>query len=399
MDHAYWTSLAQTAERGCFDAVFLADGQSQGDITHGPLWNLEPLTLLSAMAAGTERIGLVCTIPASFYEPFPAARMLASLDHISGGRAGWNVVTSMFDAEAQNYGMDTLPVHAERYGRAAEFVQAALALWDSWDADAIRADPAGAYADMSKIRPVHHEGRHFRMAGPLNVPRSPQGRPVLFQAGASEDGRNLAARHAEGVYSVAADLSSAQQYYRDVKARAARAGRDPGQVVVMPGLVSYIGSTAKEAAAARAELDGLVPVAQSLAQLGKFIQQDCISWELDAPVPRLAPASEFSGPAGRYATILRLVETERPTVRQLLDRLAAGGGHCTMAGTPEQVADGIQHWFENGGADGFNLMPPVLPGSLEEFVDRVVPLLQRRGLFRNRYTTRTLRGHLLGVDA
>ncbi len=398
LDPGYWTGLAQTAERGYFDAVFLADGQSQGDISHGPLWNLEPLTLLSAMAVGTDRIGLVCTVPASFYQPFPAARMLASLDHISRGRAGWNVVTSMFDAEAQNYGMDALPVHAERYGRAAEFVQAALALWESWDTDAVGAEPGGSYADMSKIRPVHHDGRNFRVAGPLNVPRSPQGSPVLFQAGASDDGRNLAAQYAEGVYSVAADLPSAQDYYRDVKARVVRAGRNPGQVVVMPGLVSYIGGTAKEAAAARAELDGLVPVSQSLAQLGKFIQHDCSGWELDAPVPRLAPASDFTGPAGRYATILRLIETEQPTVRQLLDRLAAGGGHCTMAGTPEQVADQIQHWFENGGADGFNLMPPVLPGSLEEFVDRVVPLLQRRGLFRTGYKTRTLRGHLLGSD-
>lgn len=394
LDPAYWTGLARTAERGLFDAVFLADGQSAGDLSHGPLWNLEPLTLLSAMAAGTERIGLVSTMAASFHEPFTAARMLASLDHISGGRAGWNVVTSMFDIEARNFGQEHLPPHAERYGRAKEFIDVALGLWDSWGADAVSGDPSGNYADMSKIRPLLYEGRHFRVAGPLNVPRSPQGRPVLFQAGASEHGRDLAAHYAEGVYSVAADLAGAQEYYGDVKARIARAGRNPDQVLIMPGLVTYVGTTAREAAAARAEVDALVPMQQSLEQLGRFVARDCTEWELDAPVPPLVPASDFTGPAGRYATILHMVDDGKPTVRQLLGRLAAGGGHATMAGTPEQVADGVQRWFEHGGADGFNLMPPVLPGSLEEFVDRVVPVLQRRGLFRKQYGATTLRGHL-----
>ncbi len=239
-----------------------------------------------------------------------------------------------------------------------------------------------------------HEGEYFRVDGRLNVPRSPQGRPVLFQAGASAPGRDLAAKYAEGIYAVAYDLPSAQEYYGDVKARIGRAGRNPEQVLIMPGLVTYIGSTKKAAAAAQAAADGYLPVENSLAQLGRFIQRDCSDWELDQPVPELAPALSFTGPAGRYATILRIVETEKPTVRQLLGRLAAGGGHCTMVGTPEDVADGIEQWFVHGGADGFNLMPPVLPGSLEEFVDRVVPVLQRRGLFRTRYEGSMLREHL-----
>lgn len=393
-DIRYYERLAQTAERGLFDAVFFADGQSAGDPAAGPLWHLEPLTMLAAIARATDRIGLVATVSSTFYEPFHAARMLASLDHISGGRVGVNVVTSMFDAEARNHGMATMPSHAERYARAAEFIDVALGLWNSWDDGALLRDRAGCYADAALVRPVLHEGSHFRVDGPLNVPRSPQGSPVLFQAGASEPGRELAARYAEGVYAVAYDLPSAQAYYRDVKRRISEAGRDPEAVAIMPGLVTYVAATEGEARAKQAAVDARLPVEASLAQLGRFVQRDCSGWELDAPVPALVPASDFTGPQGRYATILRIIETERPTVRQLLGRLAAGGGHVTMVGTPEQVADEMQRWFGQGGADGFNLMPPLLPESLEDFVKLVVPVLQRRGLFRTEYTGSTLRGHL-----
>ncbi len=396
-DIEYYERLAQSAERGLFDAVFFADGHSAGDTSAGPRWFLEPLTALAAMARATTRIGLVSTVSATFYTPFHAARMLASLDHISRGRVGWNVVTSMFDTEARNHGLAAMPAHAERYGRAAEFIDVALRLWDSWDDDALLTSRDGAYADPARIRQLHHDGPNFRVDGPLNVPRPPQGRPVLFQAGASEPGRDLAARYAEGIYAVAYDLPSAQAYYADVKRRIAKAGRDPERVAIMPGLVTYIGSTEAEARAKQAATDALLPAEQSLAQLGMFVQQDCSSWELDAVVPALPPSSDFTGPQGRYATILRIIEAERPTVRQLLGRLAAGGGHATMIGTPEQVADGIERWFRSGGADGFNLMPPLLPDSLDEFVDRVVPVLQRRGLFRTAYTADTLRGHL-GLD-
>lgn len=395
-DIRFYERLAQTAERGLFDAIFFADGQSAGNPAAGPLWHLEPLTALAAIARATERIGLVATVSASFYEPFHAARLLASLDHLSGGRAGVNVVTSMFDAEARNFGMAALPAHAERYARAAEFIEVLQGLWDGWDEDALLADRTGNYADPARIRPLVHVGEHFRVAGPLNIPRPPQGRPVLFQAGASEPGRNLAAAHAEGVYAVAYDLPSAQAYYSDVKARAMAAGRDPDSLVIMPGLVTYVGATAALARAKQAAADACLPTEAALAQLSGFVGRDAGRWELDAPVPDLAPASAFTGPAGRYATILRIIEVEQPTVRQLLGRLAAGGGHATMVGTPEQVADGIQEWFESGGADGFNLMPPLLPDSLADFVDQVVPVLQGRGLFRTHYTAATLRGHLAG---
>ncbi|MGF0310403.1 LLM class flavin-dependent oxidoreductase [Rhodococcus sp. IEGM1428] len=390
---SYYEELAQLAERGKFDAVFFADGHSVRDPAGAGTWFLEPITALSAMARATTHIGLVTTVSSTFYTPFHAARMLASLDHISGGRAGWNVVTSMFDAEARNHGMDAIPAREERYARAEEFVDTALALWDSWDADALTLDRTGAYADPAKVHSIDHDGKHFRVDGPLTVPRSPQGRPVLFQAGASGPGRDLAAKYAEAIYAVAYDLVAAQSYYDDVKARIAHAGRDSAAVGIMPGLVTYIGSTMDEARRKKAELDQLLPTEQSLAMLSTFTGQDCAAWELDEPVPPLPPAAEFTGPQGRYETILRIVEKDAPTVRELLGTLAAGGGHATMIGTPESIADEMESWIGRG-ADGFNLMCPRYPDSLTDFVDQVVPILQQRSLFRAEYTTSTLRGHL-----
>ncbi|QII08431.1 LLM class flavin-dependent oxidoreductase [Rhodococcoides fascians A25f] len=390
---SYYEELAQLAERGKFDAVFFADGHSVRDPAGAGTWFLEPITALSAMARATTHIGLVTTVSSTFYTPFHAARMLASLDHISGGRAGWNVVTSMFDAEARNHGMDVIPAREERYARAEEFVDTALALWDSWDADALTLDRAGAYADPAKVHAIDHDGKHFRVDGPLTVPRSPQGRPVLFQAGASGPGRDLAAKYAEAIYAVAYDLVAAQSYYDDVKARIVHAGRDSAAVGIMPGLVTYIGSTMDEARRKKAELDQLLPTEQSLAMLSTFTGQGCAAWELDEPVPPLPPAAEFTGPQGRYETILRIVEKDAPTVRELLGTLAAGGGHATMIGTPESIADEMESWIGRG-ADGFNLMCPRYPDSLTDFVDQVVPILQQRSLFRADYTSSTLRGHL-----
>lgn len=392
-DISYFEELARTAERGKLDAVFFADGQSADNMADGPRWYLEPLTTLAAMSRATERIGLISTVSSTFYTPFHAARLVASLDHISHGRMGWNVVTSMFDAEARNHGFDAMPDHAWRYARAEEFVEVVLRLWDSWTDDALQLQRQGVYADTSRLQAIGHKGDHFRVDGPLTVPRPPQGHPVLFQAGASDQGRDLAARRAEAIYAVAYDLPAAQEYYRDIKRRVHAAGRsDP--VPIMPGLVTYIGSTEAEARAKQRELDELLPPEDALRQLGLYVGRDCMEWELDAPVPPLQPLEDFPGPKGRYATVLRIIETERPTVRQLLGRLAAGGGHCTMVGTPEGIADEMERWLLNEGADGFNLMPPSLPGGIEDFVDHVVPVLQRRGLFRNDYESATLRGHL-----
>jgi len=392
-DIRYYERLAQTAERGKLDAVFFADSNSAGNVSDGSAFYLEPLTAMAAMSRATEKVGLISTVSSTFYTPFHAARLVASLDHISGGRIGWNVVTSMFDVEARNHGYDTMPNHAERYRRADEFVQAVLGLWDSWADDALKFDRQGHYADPAKVRPINHRGEFFRVDGPLNVPRPVQGHPVLFQAGSSEPGRELAARCAEAIYAVAYDLPAAQSYYRDIKRRVKAAGRDV-TVPIMPGLVTYVAPTEAEALAKQRELDELLPADASLRQLALFIGQDCSGWDLDAPVPTLPPLEAFSGPQGRYSTILRIIETEQPTLRQLLGRLAAGGGHCTMVGTPRQIADNMEHWFHNEGADGFNLMPPSLPAGIEDFVEQVVPELQRRGLFRTDYQGRTLREHL-----
>ncbi|HUH61219.1 MAG TPA: LLM class flavin-dependent oxidoreductase [Candidimonas sp.] len=392
-DIAYYEELARTAERGKLDAIFFADGQSADNVADGPRWFLEPLTAMAAISRATMHIGLISTVSSTFYTPFHAARLVASLDHISKGRMGWNVVTSMFDAEARNHGYPAMPDHDWRYGRAEEFVDTVLRLWDSWGDDALRMDREGAYADTSKVAPIYHQGEHFRVDGPLTVPRPPQGHPVLFQAGASEQGRDLAARRAEAIYAVAYDLASAQAYYRDIKQRVRAAGRkDP--VPIMPGLVTYVASTQAEAKAKQRELDELLPSADALRQLGQYVGQNCMDWDLDRPVPNLPTLEEFSGPKGRYATILRIIATERPTVRGLLGRLAAGGGHCTMVGTPDTIADEMARWLHNEGADGFNLMPPSLPGGIEDFVDHVVPVLQARGLFRKDYDSTTLRGHL-----
>ncbi len=392
-DPRYYEELAQLAEKGKLDAIFFADGQSTDNVSDGPRWFLEPLTLMSALARATERIGLISTVSSTFYTPFVAARMLCSLDHVSQGRMGWNVVTSMFDAEARNHGYKTMPDHTWRYARAEEFVDTALKLFDSWTDDALSLDRQGAYAQVEKVRPIGHEGEHFLVDGPLTLPRSPQGQPVLFQAGASEHGRDLAARKAEAIYAVAYDLPSAQAYYRDMKRRVQATGRGV-PLPIMPGLVTYVGSTMEEARRKQRELDELLPAQTSLRQLGSFIGQDCTGWELDAPVPSLPPLESFKGPKGRYATVLRIIQTEQPSVRELLGRLAAGGGHCTMVGTPESIADQIEHWWRNEGADGFNLMPPSLPDGVSDFVEQVIPVLQKRGLFRQEYTHSTLRGHL-----
>ena len=392
-DIRYYEALAQLAERGKLDAVFFADGHSADNLADGPRWFLEPLTAMAAMSRATERVGLISTVSSTFFTPFHAARMMASLDHISGGRMGWNVVTSMFDAEARNHGLDAMPDHAWRYARAEEFVAAVLALWDSWSDDALLRDRDGAYVKPGAVHAIDHKGRFFRVDGPLTVPRPPQGHPVLFQAGASDHGRDLAARRAEAIYAVAYDLPSAQAYYRDIKQRVRLAGRaDP--VPIMPGLVTYVGSTEHEAREKQRVLDELLPSQDALRQLSLYVGQDCSNWELDAPVPALPPLEAFTGPKGRYATVLRIIQTEQPTVRQLLGRLAAGGGHCTMVGTPEHIADEIERWFTNEGADGFNLMPPALPDSAHDFIEHVIPVLQKRGLFRTQYETRTLREHL-----
>src|SRR5690625_1216284 len=297
----YYIELARAAEAAKLDAVFFADGQFNFNVEQGPRWFIEPLSSLSALAAATESIGLITTVSSTFYTPFLAARMLASIDHISRGRVGANIVTSMYDAEARNYDYERMPTHEQRYERAQEFIEVMRDLWDSWSDEALVIDRQGQYANPQEIQPINHAGKHFLVDGPLTVPRPPQGHAVLFQAGSSEPGRDLAARRAEAIYAVAYDLTAAQAYYRDIKRRVKAAGRQDA-VPIMPGLVTYVASTQAEALAKQRELDELLPAKASLRQLESFIFQDCLSWDLDGPVPPLPPLEEFKGPKGRYAT-------------------------------------------------------------------------------------------------
>lgn len=393
---SYFEELAQLAESGCLDAVFFADGHSiNRTYSAGVPWLLEPITALSAIARATKHIGLVTTVSSSFYTPFHAARMLASLDHISGGRVGANIVTSMFDAEAQNHGFAALPKHAERYERADEFVRVLQRLWDSWTDQALPRDrELGTFIDPEQIRPINHTGKYFSVVGPLNVPRSPQGQPVLFQAGSSEAGRDFAAQFAEAIYSVSWDKDSAIEFATDMRTRLAAAGRGGTTVPILPGLVTYVAATREQAMEKKRALDAYLDIEAAIAQLNIFTGMDYSGHGLDAPVAPLPPAETFTGPQGRYLTVQRIIATMQPTLRELLGFLAAGGGHATMIGSANEVADKIQCWFDSGACDGFNLMCPAYPESLRDFVELVVPILQERGIFRSGYRGSTLRDNL-----
>jgi FMN-dependent oxidoreductase (nitrilotriacetate monooxygenase family) len=394
-DLQYFQELARTAERGLLDSVFLADGLALwGNVRYNALGGFEPLTLLSALATATERIGLIATVSTTFNEPFSTARAFASLDHLSGGRAGWNIVTSGTVDEARNFGRDEHLEHGLRYDRAREFVDVAVALWDSWDDDAIVLDrERGIYADTAKVLPIDHRGTHFAVRGPLNVPRSPQGHPLLVQAGSSEDGREFAARYAEAVFTAQQTLADAQTFYKDLKSRTARYGRAADEVRILPGICPVIGSTEAEARALEQELTDLQVPEYGLAQLSGMLGTDVTGLPLDGPLPELPDERDINGNRSRFTLVAELARREGLTLRQLIARLGGGRGHRVVAGTAEQIADQLQEWFTQGAADGFNIMPPYFPGGLDHFVDQVVPLLQARGLFRTEYTGRTLREH------
>ncbi|MDH6623425.1 FMN-dependent oxidoreductase (nitrilotriacetate monooxygenase family) [Streptomyces sp. LBL] len=393
LDH--YVRLARIAERGTFDSLFLADGpQLWGNLAQRPAGALEPLTLLTALATATEHIGLIATASTSYNSPYNLARRFASLDIISGGRAGWNIVTTAGAEAARNFGLAAEPAHAERYARAAEFLDVALKLWDSWEDDAIVADKAaGVWGDDAKIHPPRHQGTYFSVAGALNVPRTPQGYPLLVQAGSSEDGKGFAARYAEAVFTAQQTIEDAHTFYADLKSRTAATGRDPDHIKVLPGIVPVLGSTEAEALAAEQLLEDHIVYTHGTTRLEGLLQLEPGTLELDALLPAdLPPESAIEGARSRYTLIVELARRERLTVRQLIGRLGGGRGHLTFAGTPEQVADEIETWFTRGAADGFNIMPAVLPSGLDLFVDHVVPLLRTRGLLRAEYgPRRTLR--------
>jgi FMN-dependent oxidoreductase (nitrilotriacetate monooxygenase family) len=397
-DIRYYQDLARRAEAARFDSIFLADQLALGeDVAQAARSWLEPITTLAALAVSTSRIGLIATASTTYTEPFNLARQFASLDHISNGRIGWNIVTSWLAAAAGNYGDAGQVSHADRYARGEEFMAVVKALWDSWAEDAVIDDRTGGrYAKADRIRPISHKGVHYQVAGPLNLPRCPQGRPVLVQAGSSDTGRRFAARHAEAVFTAHMEKATAQAFYADLKALVAADGREPDHVLILPGLSPMIGSTAAEAQRLARELNELSDPEVGRKRLsGRFGGHDFSHLPLDRPLtPEDFPApSSVEAARSRTEVILSLVQREQPTLRQLLASLAGARGHFTMAGTPDEVANLIEDWFTDGAADGFNIMPPVLPHMLDVFSAEVVPLLQRRGLFRTEYAGTTLREH------
>ncbi len=401
VDLAHVRRLVQQAEAAKFDMVFVADSDGFWAGGNGPAAGrshagagFEPLTLWSAMAAVTERIGFVATVSTTYNAPWHVARKFASLDLISGGRAAWNVVTSGNANAAPNFGLTEHPDHASRYTRAEEFLEVVLGLWDSWEDDAfLRDKESGVFFDPAKLHTLEHEGEFYRVRGPLTVPRSPQGHPVVVQAGSSEPGKELAARTAEIVFTAQLRLEDAQEFYRDVKARMARYGRHSECLKIMPGVFPVIGRTQAEADAKYKALQDLIHPAVGLALLnGAAGGLDLSAYPLDGPVPQDVPVSETH--KSRQRLVLDLAARENLTVRELYLRIAGARGHWTIVGTPAAIADQMEAWFTQGGADGFNVMPPVLPGGLDDFITLVLPELRKRGLFRTEYEGRTLREHL-----
>ncbi len=395
-DIRYYADVARKAEAGLFDSIFLADSLGVGeDVANAPRTWLEPVTTLAALAGATSRIGLIATCSTTYTEPFNLARQFASIDHISNGRVGWNIVTTWLASASGNYGGQGPLSHAERYERAEEYMRVVTGLWDSWSDDAVLDDRAsGQYARVDGLRALHHAGPHYQVAGPLNLPRCPQGRPVFVQAGSSETGRRFAARHAEAVFTAQMEKATARDFYADLKRLVAEEGRAPDHVLILPGLSPMIGGTEAEAQRIARELNDLSDPEVGRKRLsGRFGGHDFSHLPLDKTLsPEDFPDPETVQAArSRTEVIVGLVRREKPTLRQLLSYLAGARGHFVTAGSPEQIAGLMEDWFRDGAADGFNLMPPVLPAMLEVFVAEVVPLLQRRGLFRTAYAGDTLR--------
>jgi FMN-dependent oxidoreductase (nitrilotriacetate monooxygenase family) len=396
-DIGHFIEIAQTAERGTFDAIFFADHQALDEsAAYRPWHSLDPAILIAAISQATTHIGLVATSSTTVDQPYHVARKVATLDHVSHGRVAWNFVTSQQDSIAQNFGYERLPLHADRYRRANEFVDVVVKLWDSWDDDAVVADTqTGQYVDFARVRPIEHRGEFFSVRGALNLPRPPQGRPVLIHAGDSGDSRAIGARFADGIFTVQRTYEEARVFYEDLKSRARGFGRRDGGPLILPGLYPVVAATEAEALARKAEFDALLDTADELAKLAARYAYPTAKLDLDKPFPDdiLSNVGTAATNRGFLENLVRESRRENLTVRQVLGRNPLGG-HRLIVGGPEQIADEIQHWFENHAADGFNLNFDAYPSGLALFVDHVVPVLRRRGLFRTSYTGTTLRDHL-----
>ena len=387
----------QTLERGKFDAFFMADHLAvlnmpvQALKRSHTVTSFEPFTLLSALASVTDRIGLVATASTTYDAPYHIARRFASLDHISGGRAGWNIVTTANPDAALNFGLDEEVEHDERYRRAREFYDVVTGLWDSFADDAfVRDVESGIYFDPERVHVLAHKGEHLSVRGPLNIARPVQGWPVIVQAGASEAGRQLAAETAEVIFGSSPSLEVGKAFYADIKRRMQGVGRDPATLKILPAAFVVVGETDDEAKAKRAHLDSLVHYDNSIGTLNGMLGHDVSSYDPDGPLPEIPETNASQSARERLITLAR---ERNLTIRQLAERVGGYGG-LAFVGTPTTIADGMQQWLEEEGSDGFNVMFPFLPAGLDDFVDKVVPELQRRGIFRREYEGATLRDHL-----
>ncbi|GGC42944.1 monooxygenase [Siccirubricoccus deserti] len=404
MEFAWYVHMARTAERGLIDCVFFQDTAAvsgsanlDGAGAVRPRVSrqvyLEPVSLIAALAAVTENIGLVSTATTTYAEPYDLARRFATIDHISGGRAGWNLVTSQVEDEAGNFGAERHMEHGLRYERAGEFWDVVTSLWDSWEDGALlRNKASGTYIDGTKLHFQHHQGKHFKVRGPLNLPRTPQGRPVVSEAGSSEAGKELAARTADLVFTAQTVLEEGKAFYDDVKARAVRHGRHPDDVKILPGLMTIVGRTEAEAQEKLASLQALISDEAAMRLLARLCGDlDIHAFPIDGPLPPLPPSNAAKA---RQQLIVDLARKEKLSIRQVARYLGTSLGHQLQVGTPAMIADRMQEWLEAGACDGFNLMFPHFPKPLEDFVDMVVPELQRRGIYRTAYEGKTLRENL-----
>jgi FMN-dependent oxidoreductase (nitrilotriacetate monooxygenase family) len=395
----YYRQLVIAAESAVMDLVFIADHVAIWDsfpstVAHYANTRVEPITLLSALAVATNHIGLIGTASTSYSEPYKIARAFASLDHLSNGRAGWNVVTSGMDEEALNFGKDGNIEHAIRYERAAEFLETAKALWDSWEDDAILIDKASGYfADPARVHRIDHSGKYFKVRGPLNVPRPLQGHPVIVQAGSSEDRKHLAAAHADLHFSLVRSIEEGKQYRQDLNERLAKVGRSPDSFKILPGIVPIVAESASAAREKQDQLESLMPIQIGVDLLSSWCGVDLSKFPVDGPIPPLPSEDTFNGQRANLARVRRFAE-QGLTIRQTAQRVSKAGTAPLMLGTPREIADQLEAWFTADAADGFNLMFQLLPEDLTNFADQVVPELQRRGLARKGYGSGTLRERL-----
>lgn len=389
-------NMAKNAERALFDAIFVADSQSINDFspTGGQTWP-EPITGLTVIAAHTEYLGVAGTVSTSYNEPYNTARQIASLDQLSGGRVGWNAVTGSQPAAAANFGDKEHPDPELRYARGDEYIEIVKALWESWDADAIVADKeTGIFLDTSKVRHVPYKGKHFDVNALFNVPRSPQGTPMVFHAGSSDTGRNQGAKYADAIFTAQPTIEASREFYADFKRRVAGFGRNPEHVKVLPGILPIIGSTEEEAQRNFDQSNAFLNIEAAIPWINSSIHLDLSEVDLDSLIPEAVWQGGLAGSfSSRVGVIKEHAQSKGLTARQVIERTMSSFGHHLIVGTPEQIADDIELWFKTGAADGFNYRPTQIPESIDVFADQVLPLLQGKGIFRKEYKEKTLRGH------